>query len=46
MNWVFFGIGVLVGGMAGVVTMCLRFVSGEASRREEQMQYDADQTGV
>ena len=42
----FFGIGVLVGGMVGVVTMCLCFVSGEASRREERMKYDADQTGV
>ena len=46
MNWLFFAIGVVVGGMVGVVTMCLCFVSGEASRREERMQYDADQTGV
>ena len=45
MNWVFFGIGMLAGGLAGVVTMCLCVVSGQESRREEHMKYDADQTG-
>ena len=46
MNWLFFGIGLLIGGIVGVFTMCLCVVSGEASRREERMKYDADQTGV
>ena len=31
-----FIIGTMVGGVIGVVTMCLCVVSGEESRREEQ----------
>ena len=38
MNWLFFGIGMLVGGTVGVVTMCLCVVSGEESRREERLE--------
>ena len=38
MNWVSFGIGLFLGGMLGVFIMCLCFVSGEESRREEQME--------
>lgn len=38
MIWLFFGIGVLVGGIFGVFLMCLCFVSGQASRREEQLE--------
>ena len=36
MNWLFFGIGVFVGGIIGVTAMCVFFVSGEESRREER----------
>ncbi len=36
MIWLFFGIGILVGAMIGVISMCIFFVSGEESRREEQ----------
>ena len=36
MNWLFFGLGTMVGGMVGVVTMCLCFVSGEESRWKER----------
>ena len=46
MNWLFFGIGLMVGGMAGVVTMCLCVVSGEESRREERIADEAEKTGV
>ena len=35
MNWICFGAGLLLGGMLGVLMMCLCFVSGEESRREE-----------
>ena len=38
MNWLSFGIGLMLGGMLGVFVMCLCFVSGEASRREEQLE--------
>jgi hypothetical protein len=40
MSWIMFGIGVMVGGMVGVVTMCLCVVSGRESRREEQREHD------
>ena len=40
MNWVFFGIGMMLGGMVGVVTMCLCIVSGEESRREESLEIE------
>ena len=46
MKWLFFGIGLLIGGVVSVFTMCLCVVSGEVSRREERVKYDADQTGV
>ena len=46
MSWLFFGIGTMFGGMAGVVVMCLCFVSGAESRREEQMENGTDQTGI
>ena len=36
MSWIMFGIGVMVGGIVGVVTMCLCIVSGEESRSEER----------
>ena len=36
MGLLWFGVGLLLGGMLGVFVMCLCFVSGEASRREEQ----------
>ncbi len=35
MNWLFFGLGALVGSVIGVVTMCLCIISGRESRREE-----------
>ena len=38
MNWLSFGIGLMLGGMLGVFVMCLCFVSGEASLREEQLE--------
>ena len=38
MNWLSFGIGLFLGGMLGVFVMCLCVVSGEASRREEQLE--------
>lgn len=38
MNWLFFWAGLMIGGMAGVVTMCLCVVSGSESRREERME--------
>ena len=38
MNWLSFGIGLMIGGILGVLVMCLCVVSGEASRREEQME--------
>ncbi len=40
MKWLFFGIGVIVGGMVGIVVMCLCVVSGRESRREEQRERD------
>ena len=36
MNWLFFLLGMMVGGLVGVVTMCLCIVSGEESRSEER----------
>ena len=36
MNWLFFGLGTMVGGVVGVITMCLCIVSGEESRQEER----------
>jgi len=36
MSWIIFGLGVMVGGAIGVVTMCFCLVSGEESRHEEQ----------
>lgn len=42
MNWIFFGIGMMVGGIAGVVTMCLCVVSGAESRREERIENEAE----
>ena len=38
MNWLSFGIGLFLGGMMGVFVMCLCIVSGEESRREEQIE--------
>ena len=38
MNWLSFGIGLMIGGILGVLVMCRGVVSGEASRREEQME--------
>ena len=40
MNWLFFGLGTMVGGVVGVITMCLCIVSGEESRREERYRED------
>ena len=37
MKWLFFGLGLMAGGMLGVSFMCLCAVSGRASRMEEQM---------
>ena len=34
--WAAFFLGMLLGGITGVVTMCLCIVSGRASRYEEQ----------
>ena len=45
MNWLFLGIGMMIGGMAGVVTMCLCVVSGEESRREERMEAERNGPG-
>ena len=45
MNWLFLGIGMMIGGMAGVVTMCLCVVSGEESRREERMESERNGPG-
>lgn len=36
MSRIMFGIGVMMGGMVGVVTMCLCVVSGRAFQYEEQ----------
>lgn len=36
MNWLFFLLGMMLGGAVGVATMCLCIVSGRASRYEEQ----------
>lgn len=33
-----FALGAMFGGAVGVFTMCLCIVSGEASRREEEME--------
>ena len=41
MSWLFFGAGLMIGGMAGVVTMCLCVISGEESRREEHFENKA-----
>ena len=38
MSWLSLGIGLMTGVMLGVFVMCLCFVSGEASRREEQLE--------
>ena len=35
MKWLFLLIGLMTGGLIGVVTMCLMFVSGTQSREEE-----------
>ncbi len=40
MNWLFFLLGMMAGGVVGVVAMCLCIVSGRESRREEQMEQD------
>lgn len=42
MKWVFFGIGIVVGGVIGVVTMSLCAVSGAESRREEMCWDETD----
>lgn len=36
MHWLWFGGGLLLGGLLGVFVMCLCFVSGEEARREER----------
>ena len=37
MNWVFFGIGLLLGGSTGLLTAALCAVSGREARLEERM---------
>lgn len=38
MPWIMFVLGSMFGGTLGVFVMCLCIVSGEASRREEEME--------
>ena len=40
MRWLFFGIGLMTGGMLGVTLMCLCAVSGRASETENRMNAD------
>lgn len=37
-NWVAFGLGFFLGGMAGVACMCLMIVSGRAGEDMERVQ--------
>ena len=46
MHWLFFGIGLMAGGAAGVVTTCLCVVSGAESRREERLEKGAENPGA
>ena len=41
MKWLFFGLGLMAGGMLGVAFMCLCAVSGRAAEMEEQMSADS-----
>ncbi len=36
MNWLFFLLGMMAGGVVGVMAMCLCIISGQESWREEQ----------
>ena len=40
MKWLFFGLGLMAGGMLSVAFMCLCAVSGRAAEMEERMNTD------